>query len=74
MEYIDEVNGYKVYRNADGFIEGWKTTGDKDDMKQKTGNNSSRLITQCETIEEFALLTAKKTKLKPKQDRPPSLF
>lgn len=74
MEYIDEVNGYKVYRNADGFLEGYKTTGIKDDKKQLAGGSSNRLVTECTTIQQFAKLTEAKTKLKPKKQEPPSLF
>lgn len=74
MEYIDEVNGYKVYRTAGGFLEGYKTTGNKDDKKQQTGTNNNRLVTTCTTIEQFAEFTKPKTKLKAKQTPPPELF
>lgn len=74
MDFIDEIQGYKVYRNKDGFLEGYRTKGAVDNNKQQSGSSVDKLVTQAKTIKEFAELLRKPVKLKPKQDKLPELF
>lgn len=74
MQYIDTIGDYKVYRNKDGYLEGYKTKGDIDNASQKTGVALDKVITTVTTTAEFAALINKPAKLKPKTDPPPTLF
>jgi hypothetical protein len=48
-EYIGECNGYQLYRNKDGFIEGYK--GDYDKIKEK--GTIDRIVTNTTKVENF---------------------
>lgn len=74
MEYIDTIGDYKVYRNKNGYLEGYKTKGEVDNAKQQTGSGIDKVITTCTTTTEFAALINKPVKLKTKTEPPPTLF
>ena len=74
MEYIDTIEGYKVYRNKNGYLEGYKTKGQVDNAKQQSGSDVDKLITTVKTKVEFAALLKKPVKLKPKTPPSPELF
>lgn len=75
MEYLQEQSGYQLYRNKEGCIEAWKTTGEKDNKRQLSGSDVAHVVTTCKTVAEFIeLIGSKKVKFKPKIEPPPSLF
>jgi hypothetical protein len=74
MDYVDTCGDYKVYRNKDGFLEGFKTTGTIDHTKQQSGGNVNHVVTTATTINEFQQWVKPKAELKTKSVPPPELF
>jgi hypothetical protein len=62
LEYVGDSNGYTVYRNSDGFLEGYKSIvpgkdkGVKHVFKGSIINaiDSKRAVTTVTTLEEFS--------------------
>lgn len=44
MDFVNTFNNWKVFRNSEGFLEGYKTAG----------NDVKRVVTNITTLEEFA--------------------
>lgn len=71
--------GYRVYKNADGFMEGYKKVG-KSKIKADDGSDVKRIVTNQTTLSGFGkyvrgLRKSVKTKDKPvKAGDLPSLF
>lgn len=75
MEYLTQSCGYNLYKNSDGFIEGFKSTGKKIVNGAELATGMGHVVTNCTTVAEFEqLIAGNKTSIKPKFPEPPSLF
>lgn len=77
MEFVEDCEGYKVYRNADGFLEGYRKTG-KDKYAFGSGSDIKRIVSNQTTIPGFqSYVRGLRNKLEPKPltaSQLPSLF
>ena len=58
MEFIGFYFGYSVYKNADGYLEGYRSTvAAKNDLSRQAmshaATNIKRVVTTAKTIDEF---------------------
>lgn len=76
LEHIGEYDGYQVYRNSDGFLEGYKKIGKRIENGQDVGKDLRRLVTRAKTMQGFInhALGMKLKPAKPKKVEMPKLF
>lgn len=75
MEYLTHSGGYALYKNSDGFIEGFKSSGKKIVNGAELATGMGHVVTNCTTVAEFEQLIApNKTSIKPKPPEQPTLF
>lgn len=73
MELLGEFSGYILYRNSDGFIEGYKKKGKRMVGEENLGTKLAHVVTDCKTVEEFEKIV-NRAKLKPKPPQQPTLL
>lgn len=80
MEHIGDYDGYQVYRNSEGFLEGYKKTGKKimhvNGNDINLGTDCKRIVTNAKTMQGYIDFYLGQ-KLKPKKVEPaplPKLF
>lgn len=72
LEHMGDYDGYQLYRNADGIIEGYKKTGKRMSGNDNMGTDCKRIVSTSKTVAgwiEFYL----GTKLKAKKVKPAPL-
>lgn len=85
MEYIGDYNGYQIFRNSEGYLEGYKSTGRKETiLKDHNGrdifrrSDHNRIVSQCKDMSCFIKFINGFKKPKPKSSLPapeqPKLF
>lgn len=77
MEYLTEISGYQVYKNSDGFLEGYKHSGKavgKGSNGQKIFSSQKKIVTQETTLEGFKKFIAGTKKPKVQKIKPDTLF
>lgn len=80
LEHIGDYDGYQVYRNADGCLEGYKKTGKKilklPQGEVNLGTDCKRIITTARTMIDYMKQyeRTKKVAIKPKPAELPKLF
>lgn len=71
MEYITEEAGYRIFKNSDGFLEGFRSTGvtQKGDNKNYAiANGLNRVVTTATTVKDFLEQIKRKAIRAPKYD------
>lgn len=53
MEHCGDAMGYQVYRNSDGFLEGFKSIGEKSSPTSRPNANNQRVITNAKDMQGF---------------------
>jgi len=78
LDYIGEYNGWQIFRNSEGFLEGYKGVGKKIkiDAEKTINSDSKRLVTNTKTPTDFIKFVngskPKKSSLPPPEQ--PKLF
>lgn len=60
FEPVGEIDGWKLYKNSDGFIEAYKTIGPKSSELSYPHADSLRMVTNMKDVETFIVALATK--------------
>lgn len=74
MKHIGEYKGYQVFRNSDGFLEGYKTIGEKSNPTSNPNAESERVVTSTTTITDFQTFIDGPKKKHKRRVKQPKLF
>jgi TRAP-type mannitol/chloroaromatic compound transport system substrate-binding protein len=79
LEYVGDFNDWKIYKNAEGYYEGWKSGGRKVNILKDTNNNQvskrtdhNHIVTQAKDMSGFIkVVTDMEERHKPKSSIKP---